>query len=253
MFLREIYENFLFSEELNLLLERGRDLDERLKKVFFVTGSPGCGKNYVISRIFPPSPLKIVDIDIIFDLLITKYKPVMYKLEKYRDYDSPEFNELYKKAKLLMKKSINQYVKSNLGLIISATGKKYEKVVEMKNFFEMNGYETFLIFVDCELKTALERNRSRSRTVPEEFLKKAYENVQKNLIKYRELFGNQNILIINNNSNKEFLMKERYYTGMIRKFLTRPTRNLQEMNYRKVNKHSILGYNKFVGLKTVRS
>ena len=55
-----------------------------------------------------------------------------------------------------------------------------------------------MIFVNTSLDVALKRNEERTRTLPEDILKKSWKDVQKNLGGFQSLFGSTNFVIVDN-------------------------------------------------------
>ena len=56
-----------------------------------------------------------------------------------------------------------------------------------------------MIFVNTSLDVALERNAKRPRSVPEDIVKKSWNQVQQNIGKFQQFFGNKNFIIVDNN------------------------------------------------------
>ena len=65
------------------------------------------------------------------------------------------------------------------------------------------GYECSMIFVNTSLDTAQERNRQRSRTLPEKEVEAMWNGVQQNMGKFQRLFGASNMIIVDNNDAGE--------------------------------------------------
>ena len=47
----------------------------------------------------------------------------------------------------------------------------------MKQRLEVEGYDCFMVFVNTDLKVALERNKKRERVVPEDIVKQSWQEV----------------------------------------------------------------------------
>ena len=56
-----------------------------------------------------------------------------------------------------------------------------------------------MIFVNTSLDTALEQNRKRKRTLPDDQVKTMWNEVQKNIGGFQRLFGSSNFIVIDNN------------------------------------------------------
>ena len=94
------------------------------------------------------------------------------------------------------------YLEGRLGLIIDGTGKNYDKIQEQnKNLIQL-GYDTHMIFVNTSLDVALARNEKRPRKLPEPLVVKSWNEVQKNIGKFSNLFKNRFIIVDNNDPNE---------------------------------------------------
>jgi predicted kinase len=79
-----------------------------------------------------------------------------------------------------------------------------------------------MVFVNTDLEVALKRNANRDRKVPEDIVKKAWQEVNQNLGKYQNLFGGSNMLIVDNSEQKEFADKVK---SKAMQFINRPIQN----------------------------
>ena len=64
------------------------------------------------------------------------------------------------------------------------------------------GYESHMIFVNTSLDVALQRNEQRPRKLPESLVVKSWNEVQKNIGKFQNLFRDRFIIVDNNDANK---------------------------------------------------
>jgi len=95
------------------------------------------------------------------------------------------------------------FLDGRLGLIIDGTGKDYDKIAKQVQGLKSLGYECYMIFVNTSLDTAQERNRMRSRTLPEKQVEVMWKGVQKNIGKFQSLFGSNGMIIVDNNDAGE--------------------------------------------------
>ena len=63
-----------------------------------------------------------------------------------------------------------------------------------------------MIFVNTSLEVALQRNAQRERSVPEYITTKSWKDVQSNIGKFQNLFGMNNMIIIDNNKSDQELV-----------------------------------------------
>ena len=118
-------------------------------------------------------------------------------------------DELRAKAKKITKARMGDiktgeggYLEGRLGLIIDGTGKDYDKIQEQNKGLIQLGYDTHMIFVNTSLDVALARNEKRPRKLPEKLVVTSWNNVQKNIGKFSNLFKNRFIIVDNNDPNE---------------------------------------------------
>lgn len=176
--------------------------DPNIFKAFFLAGGPGSGKSYVVRRTTGGLGLKIVNSDIAFEKLL---KDADFDLD-FRTMSpekSLERDKIRSRAKEVTSKMQRNFVAGRLGLIIDGTGAEYVKIERQARKLKELGYETYMIFVNTSLDTAIERNNQRTRKLPLDIVKTYWNNVQANIGKFQRLFGMSNMIIVDNNSAGE--------------------------------------------------
>jgi predicted kinase len=103
------------------------------------------------------------------------------------------------RAKVVTKKRQDNYIEGRLGMVIDGTGKDYSKITTQAATLKNIGYDVHMVFVNTSLDVALERNAKRPRSVPEDIVKKSWNQVQQNIGKFQQFFGNKNFIIVDNN------------------------------------------------------
>ena len=233
---------------MDLLTEGARD--PGIFKAIFLAGGPGSGKSYVASQLFgipdnvnvSKTGLKMVNQDAELELLLKKYfgttdidnmpdelfadltgvdkagVPVNYDTSGMRKY-----------AKALSLERLRIYTEGKLGVIIDGTGHRFDKVKDKRKKLIDLGYDTFMIFVNTSLEVALKRNLSRPRVVPEEIVKKSWEDVQANMAFFQGLFGNANFLLVDNSKHLSAKEAEKKFKMLVEKgidkFLKKPIKS----------------------------
>jgi len=192
--------------------------DKGIFKAVFLAGGPGSGKTYVAKNLFgipdrfniSMSGMKMVNSDKELKHLLKKYG-FGTDLDKMPDEvfqnltgDGPDASGLRKYSKSLTKQRMKLYREGKLGMIIDGTGHDFGKIHAMKKDLEADGYDTYMVMVNTSLEVAQKRNQERDRVLPPKLLKKSWEDVQKNLGKFQNLFK-QNFLIVD---NSKFLKPE---------------------------------------------
>ena len=169
--------------------------DKGIFKAVFLAGGPGSGKSYVVSQLFgipqkvnvSVSGLKSVNSDTEFEYLLKKtgINPKdLAKIEKqqpelFAKLTSDDPKSVRSKAKKLTDFRKKGYMKGKLGMIIDGTGHNVEKIEKQKKALGLQGYDTYMVFVNTTLDVALERNSKRSRVLPEKIVTKSWNDVQK--------------------------------------------------------------------------
>ena len=176
--------------------------DPGIFKAFFLAGGPGSGKTFVTQSAFAGTGLKLVNSDVKFerDLKKANLSLKMPDEEKYfRD-------RIRQGAKEFAGKQMDTYLKGRLGMIVDSTARDYPSIQRQYNLLRNIGYDCYMIFVNTSLEVALERNRTRSRSIPEYIVQKSWKGVQANMGAFQKVFGHSKMLIVDNNKDDKELV-----------------------------------------------
>ena len=186
----------LVNEVINQVSEGPND--PHIFKAIFLAGGPGSGKGFVVSNLMGNDQygLKIVNSDDVYEKLAGMAKPIPLDLKDPEVVASPQGQETRDKAKRLTKMREGNYLDGRLGLIIDGTAKDVEKTKSQKDKLESLGYDTMMVFVNTNIDVAQDRNKLRPRQLPDEMVIKMWHSVQDNLMKFQQLFGNQDFYIV---------------------------------------------------------
>jgi len=177
--------------------------DPNIFKAFFLAGGPGSGKSYVAGRTMKGYGMKTVNSDSAFEILLKK-AGMSLKL----DIEDPKVISTRQRAKSITKKAQQNYLEGRLGLVIDGTGKDYDKISKQAADLKALGYDTYMMFVNTSLETAIQRNKMRARSLPEPMVVKSWNDVQSNIGKFQRLFGQQNFFVVDNdNANEDVFNK----------------------------------------------
>ena len=190
--------------------------DPGIFKAFFLAGGPGSGKTYVTNRATGGMGLKLVNSDTRFERYLTKAGLSL----KMPDKEAALRDPLRARAKQITGDAMDIYIRGRLGLVIDATGRDYNIISKQKSLLQMLGYDCYMIFVNTSLDVAMARNAERDRTVPPEILKKNWNTVQRNIGKFQRLFGQQKMIIVDNNKADENIIMNVY--KQVAKFVKKP-------------------------------
>ena len=176
--------------------------DPNIFKAFFLAGGPGSGKSFVVRKTTGGLGMKIVNSDDIFEKMLDNELGT----QDLRDIDPTVRDEIRGRAKALTKKRKENFLEGRLGVIIDGTGKDYDKISGQKAKLDNLGYDTYMIFVNTSLDTALERNQMRPRKLKDSMVTLLWNQVQQNIGKFNILFKPSNFIIVDNNDARENLM-----------------------------------------------
>lgn len=181
--------------------------DPGIFKAVFLAGGPGSGKSFIVGQTaLSTFGLKTVNSDEAFESALKKAEVMPSTSPDRRDpakkritdfISSPKGQAMRDRAKMLTAKRQDQYIEGRLGLVIDGTGKKYDKVEQQKKKLEALGYQTMMIFVNADKDTSRKRNANRSRTIDNVSLGFMWQETQKNIGKFQNLFGNDFVIIDN--------------------------------------------------------
>ena len=175
--------------------------DANIFKAFFLAGGPGSGKSYVVKRTTKMFGMRVVNSDDVFEKLV-KSTGMNMDMRNYTKAQEKRRDELRDIAKRVTKQREKNYVDGRLGLIIDGTGKNYDKIEKQMRELQQLGYDTHMIFVNTSLDVALQRNEERPRKLPESLVVKSWNEVQKNIGKFQNLFRQTFIIVDNNDPNE---------------------------------------------------
>lgn len=211
--------------------------DPGILKAFFMAGGPGSGKSYVATELFDfpkgaissvsyATGLKLVNSDNAFEKMMREAGIDASKLGDYANDPEKwaEIMQIRDRAKNITKRMQDNYIYGRLGQVIDGTGKNYDKIKGHRQLYQDLGYDTYMVFVNTSLEVALERNQQRERSVPEDLVRKMWQEVQANIGKFQNLFGANRMLIVDNSTydNKQVIDK---VEREINKLLRNPVEN----------------------------
>ena len=170
--------------------------DPNIFKAFFMAGGPGSGKSYVAGKTTAGLGLKVVNSDVVFETYL-KQARLSFEMP---DAQAAQRDARRAAAKAVTAKRQDNYIEGRLGMVIDGTGKDYSKITTDASNLKQLGYDVHMIFVNTSLDVALERNARRPRSVPEDIVKKSWNQVQQNIGAFQRFFGNKNFIIVDNNN-----------------------------------------------------
>jgi dephospho-CoA kinase len=191
--------------------------DPNIFKAFFLAGGPGSGKSYVVRRTTGGTGLKVVNSDIVFELLLKK-AGLSLKMPP-EEFERKETVRAH--AKKITAKVKQNYLDGRLGLIIDGTGKDADKILKQKASLEELGYDTYMIYVNTSLDVALKRNEERPRSLQKQIVVTGWKDVQSNIGTFSNMFRQGFIVVDNNDAGEDiFQIVWKRVQGLLRKKVT---------------------------------
>jgi len=183
--------------------------DPGIFKAFFLAGGPGSGKSFVTASAFAGTGLKLVNSDVKFERDLRKLGMSM----KMPDEEAYFRDIIRSDAKKFVGRQLDSYLKGRLGVIIDSTGRDYGVISRQVNMLKHIGYDCYMVYVNTSLNVALERNKSRERSIPEYITKKSWQKVQLNMGAFQRIFGPAKMLIVDNSRNEKELVTKTLSTA----------------------------------------
>ena len=215
--INKIYSSMIENNQLDEGIN-----DTAIFKAVFLAGGPGSGKSFIGTEKKGKSPTVGADPKqfmgggqlglINLGLRVVNPDPAYEKLLKAAGLDpkssddiwSDEGQDIRVKASALTAKQKAHYVNERLGIIIDGTGKDVNKIIGQKKLLDDAGYETAMIYVNTNLETAIARDAKRDRTLGAKAVTKMWDAVQKNVKKYKSIFGSNMYIIDNSDGSNWF-------------------------------------------------
>lgn len=195
--------------------------DPAIFKAVFLAGGPGSGKSFMVKKTaLQALGFTIINSDAPFEALMRKLE-LDFKMPDSEKEQRDAARDLAK-ATTDRKQMLSIY--GRLGLVIDGTGRDMEKIMKMRGHLAVKGYDSAMVFVNTDLKTALERNAKRERSVPVEVATTLWKDVQKNLGVFQRAFG-QHFYIIDNSEGSDFEEQTNFVYKRLMEWTKQPPKN----------------------------
>lgn len=167
--------------------------DKHILKAVFLAGAGGSGKSFLGEEAFAGEGLKVINQDKHLERLLSQHGVPLK--------DAGSRYDLFNQARDLKNKEQKLYSGRRLGMIVDSTGWAYDRIAGPVEALRNLGYDVSMVFVSTSLESALRRNRERGesggRTVPDSYIKDAWEGAHDNIGRYRKLFGKRFFIVDN--------------------------------------------------------
>lgn len=195
--------------------------DPGIFKAVFLAGGPGSGKSFMVGRTaLSTFGLRTINSDDVFEAALRKAEMAPTPENIYSD----KGQSMRSRAKRLTQTKLSLSVIGRLGLVIDGTGKDVARIQQQATTLKNLGYDVAMIFVNTDLETAMERNQKRSRTLPNDVVKRMWNAVQNNIGSFQRMFKN-NLIIVDNSSDSNVEANTLRAYRDIQNFVRQPVRN----------------------------
>jgi len=173
--------------------------DPSIFKAVFLAGGPGSGKSFVVGKTaLKALGFRLINSDDAFEKGLKNAKLTTDP----EDIASAQGQSVRAKAKAITGRIMMRALEGRMGIVIDGTGKDYSKIKKQVDMLRTIGYSVHMIFVNTDLDTALERNKMRPRSLPDDMVSKMWKDVQKNIGKFQGLFR-QRMIVVDNSKGSD--------------------------------------------------
>lgn len=190
-----------FNDYLNEGIE-----DKGIFKAIFMSGIPGAGKSFTISKIKSG-----------------RIEPRIVNVDKFTEFlNINDIFSVYDKSKKLTENQLVQYINSMLPLFIDTTGYTIGRLKNRKEALEYFGYDVGMVFVNTSLETSLERAEKRTRRVAPEVIKEYYDKALQfqdsisNMFDYHQTINNNDGELTDDVVIKAYNKVSTFYHGKVK-------------------------------------
>ena len=171
--------------------------DKHIFKAFFLAGGPGSGKGWVSERTLKGSGMKVIDTDIGFQNYAKQAGLDLKKMQSFTPAQTKLKDALRARSKSGTKTQLQFAIEGRLGLILDSTARDIPRIETEKRGLDFIGYDTYMVFVNTTLETALKRNQMRPRKVPDSIVIQSHKQIQANRQKLKNIFGSNYVEVDN--------------------------------------------------------
>jgi predicted kinase len=186
-------------------------------KAIFLAGPAGSGKSYISSQLIP-NTFTVINSDDTYEELF-KASGIGLKQKDFTPDQLSQAAKLQAQARKTTQDKLAQSIESKNNIVIDGTGAASGPVLKKKQQLEDLGYETLMLMIYVSPLTSLERNQQRDRSLMPGIVLRTWRDVNKNIETYKQVFGN-NFILLNNNPKDA---KQEFNSNLLEPFIQSST------------------------------
>jgi predicted kinase len=166
-------------------------------KAVFLGGPAGSGKT-TISKKLLPSNLTVINVDDTYEQML-KDAGIGMDIKNFTPDQLSQAAKMMAAARKVTGEKYQELTKNLQNVIIDGTAASINPIRKKKEQLEALGYDTIMLMLYVSPTVSLERNKQRERSLLPGIILRTWRDVNSNIDGYRELFGNDNFILVNNN------------------------------------------------------
>lgn len=216
-------------QSFKIFLNEGRN-DPSIFHAVFMAGSPGSGKSHVAKELALPGQLGYKEIN--SDNEFTRYMKDAF-LDLVLNVDQQFQRDVTRAVAKKHSQSKKRHAEiGRLGLVIDGTARNVGKIATQKKELEAKGYECAMIYVSTSLDSAIENDHMRGatggRSLGPKMITSMHKSVEKNIDKYRKMFGKLFFEVDNSVWEKTPMQTRRLYGTILKWSKTMPKNKIAQ-------------------------
>ena len=166
-------------------------------KAIFLGGPAGSGKS-TISKKLLPSSYNVINIDDTYESML-KNAGIGMDIKNFTPDQLSKASQMQSVARKVTDEKYQELTKNLQNVIIDGTAASINPIRKKKEQLEALGYDTIMLMLYVSPTVSLERNQKRERSLLPGIILRTWRDVNSNIDGYKELFGPDNFILINNN------------------------------------------------------
>ena len=141
--------------------------------------------------------MKVINTDLGFERYAKQASLDLKKMQSFTPAHTKLKEVLRARSKSVTKTQLQFAIEGRLGLILDSTARDIPRIESEASALGALGYDTYMVFVNTTLETALKRNQLRPRSVPDAIVIQSHKQIQANRQKLKNIFGSNYVEVDN--------------------------------------------------------